>query len=130
MCRSILFLRLGFKFYKPQMFISYRYMHARMHILNVLWLFSMKVYILMHAINKWHVALPNSIWLYSLSALTPANWWHWLKCCRVGIHLCACCHCISDQFKAGITGVGSSVTNGVASECHHAIYNICRIGTH
>ena len=74
---------------------------------------------------KWHVA-----GLYSLSVLTSAKWCCRLKCCRVAIHCsCTCCHCISDQFKAGITGVGSSVTNGVASECHHAIVNVSRIRT-
>ena len=64
-----------------------------------------------------------------LVKLTQANWCRRLKSCRVGIHLCARCCCISDQLKAQITRIGSSVTSGVASKCHHAIDNVNRIRT-
>ena len=105
--------------YKSQTFIHYRPSICAHKCTAAL------QYILMHTTDKWHVA-----GLYSLSVLTSAKWCCRLKCCRVAIHCsCTCCHCISDQFKAGITGVGSSVTNGVASECHHAIVNVSRIRT-
>ena len=77
-----------------------------------------------------HAQIRHAASSHIRTVLTPASWCCRLKCCRVAIHCsCACCHCISDQFKAGIAGVGSSVTNGVASECHHAIVNVNRIRT-
>ena len=66
---------------------------------------------------------------YMYALLTPARWWYRLKCCRVYIHLCACCGCTSDQLKARITGVGSSVINRITSECHPATDNVNWIRT-
>ena len=62
--------------------------------------------------------------------LTPAfRWWYRWICSRAVIHLCTCRGVNSDQLKAQITGVGSIVTNRVASECHHAILYVSWIIT-
>ena len=67
---------------------------------------------------------------YSHKVRTPALWWWYCwKCCGVHIKLCTHCGQISNQLKASVTTVGSSITDCISCECSHAIDNGRRIKT-
>ena len=101
----------------------YKY-ETRQNLVSYSSLFFLYASAVLHLNEK---ACSHSGYIYAL--LTPANWWCRLKCCRVSIRLCACRGITSNQLKARITDVCSSVTNAVASQYHHAIVNVNRIRT-